>query len=508
MRVCTLLMMLAMACGSAAAQTSFWNDSTTPANPAVRNDNRSVTLGLKFQADVPGLVTGVRFYKGPGNAGTHTGTLWSATGTRLASVTFSGETASGWQKANFSSPVPITANTTYVVAYTAPVGAYAVNAPFNWSNVVSGSLRTASTSAGVYVYGSTPAFPTQTYNSSNYWVDVVFSSAPATSSFWNDSATPGTQSASDSQGVTLGLKFTSDQGGFVTGLRFFKGLNNTGTHEGTLWSGNGSLLARVTFSEETASGWQSASFATPVAIAANTPYVIAYHAPRGGYAINTGYAWSSLSAAPLRVSGSAPGVYIYGASSQFPVNTWAGSNYWVDVMFSGSTTPSQPAPATYTISGIVRGTTGATLTLSGSQSGTTRTDGSGNYSFTGLPNGSYVVAPSQSGFTFSPLTAAVSINGAPVGSINFTASTLPVQRSVTLSWSPSTSPNVRGYNVWRSTSSGTGFSKLTASPMLTTTYVDSAVATGTTYYYYATAVDNNNMESVGSNQVVAVVPAP
>ena len=55
---------------------------------------------MKFRSDVAGQVTGVRFYKGSGNTGTHIGNLWSSTGTLLASATFTGESASGWQQVN------------------------------------------------------------------------------------------------------------------------------------------------------------------------------------------------------------------------------------------------------------------------------------------------------------------------------------------------------------------------------------------------------------------------
>src|SRR3954451_13119577 len=68
-------------------------------------DTSSVELGVKFRADQSGFVTGIRFYKGTGNTGTHTGSLWSASGTRLATVTFTGESATGWQQANFATPV-------------------------------------------------------------------------------------------------------------------------------------------------------------------------------------------------------------------------------------------------------------------------------------------------------------------------------------------------------------------------------------------------------------------
>ena len=92
------------------------------------NNDSPVTLGVKFRSDAGGSVTGIRFYKGAGNNGTHTGLLYSSTGTLLAQATFSGETASGWQQVSFSSPVSIAANTTYIAAFFSTSGyAYNVN---------------------------------------------------------------------------------------------------------------------------------------------------------------------------------------------------------------------------------------------------------------------------------------------------------------------------------------------------------------------------------------------
>ena len=79
---------------------------------------------MAFSSEVSGSVTGIRFYKASTNTGTHIGSLWSASGTLLGSATFTNETASGWQQASFSSPIQITANTTYVAAYLAPKGHY------------------------------------------------------------------------------------------------------------------------------------------------------------------------------------------------------------------------------------------------------------------------------------------------------------------------------------------------------------------------------------------------
>src|SRR5439155_10394590 len=106
------LCLLALMSLPMAAQTSFWTAAATPQVSAVTSDSKSVTLGLKFYSDTAGYVTGLRFYKGSQNTGTHVGTLWSGSGAALATVTFAGETASGWQQANFSAPVSVVANTT------------------------------------------------------------------------------------------------------------------------------------------------------------------------------------------------------------------------------------------------------------------------------------------------------------------------------------------------------------------------------------------------------------
>ena len=73
------------------------------------------------------------------------------------------------------------------------------------------------------------------------------------------------------------MKFQSLVAGTITGVQFFKGSLDTGTHTAELWSSSGQLLATATFTNETASGWQQILFSTPVAIAANTTYIVSYH---------------------------------------------------------------------------------------------------------------------------------------------------------------------------------------------------------------------------------------
>jgi hypothetical protein len=321
-------------------------------------------------------VTSARFYKLGVNTGTHTGSVWTSTGTLLATATFTGETTSGWQQVNFSSPVAVTANTVYVVSYHTN-GHYAADQNFfATTGVDRGPLHElangVSGSNGLYTYGASTVFPTSSWNSSNYWVDVVYTNGstttpPTATPVTPPSATPVptaaaptptsvpaanqltmfaanaapasiTNTGGDPNSVEVGVKFRADTSGRVTGVRFYKLGVNTGTHTGSLWTSTGTRLATATFSGESASGWQQVNFSTPVAIAANTTYVVSYHT-NGRYASDQGYfASKGVDSGPLHalangVSG-ANGVYTYGSSSVFPTSSYQSSNYWVDVVYS------------------------------------------------------------------------------------------------------------------------------------------------------------------------------
>ena len=165
---------------------SIWNASTVPGTVDAGADS-PVELGVKFKADVNGTIAGIRFYKSSANTGTHVGNLWSGSGTLLATATFSGETASGWQQVNFSTPVSITAGAVYLASYHVNTGHYSVNLNyFATAGVDNAPLHALQNGVsglnGVFGYGSTSAFPTNGFNSSNYWVDVVFSPSAALTS--------------------------------------------------------------------------------------------------------------------------------------------------------------------------------------------------------------------------------------------------------------------------------------------------------------------------------------
>ncbi len=539
------------AASSSGCPCTIWPSTATPAVVA-DPDSTSIEVGVKFRAAVAGSITGVRFYKGATNTGTHLGSLWTSTGTRLASATFSGESSNGWQQVDFATPVPVSANTTYVASYLAPGGHYAVSENYFTAATTNGPLTALADNTdgpnGVYSYGA-GGFPTQTFGASNYWVDVVFStdtstppdttkptvsgrqpgsgavdvattikpsamfsedvsnasmtlktgtttvpgataydSASKTASFtptaalansktytvtvtgakdatgnvmddvswtfttvasapidttpptitarnpadsatnvatgstvtatfseavqastismtvtpsggsavagsvgynattrvatftptgglanattytvvvsgakdtsdnpmvndtwrfttaavvtgstiWAPSATPSILADSDTAATEVGVKFRTTQAGKITGIRFYKGPGNIGTHVGTLWSKTGTKLAAVTFAGESPSGWQQATFATPITVAAKTTYVASYNAPVGHYSVDESYFTAATTRGPLSAlkngTDGVNGVYRYGASA-FPSSGYKSSNYWVDVVF-------------------------------------------------------------------------------------------------------------------------------------------------------------------------------
>lgn len=170
-------------CVNATSVATIWPTTAVPGTVDGWPDT-AVELGVQFRSDVAGSTTGIRFYKATANTGTHLGHLWSSTGTLLASATFTGESASGWQQVNFATPVAIAANTVYVASYYATVGHYSADTNYFSSNGVDNPPLHAlangvSGGNGVYAYGASSAFPNQTWNAANYWVDVVLQPAAA-----------------------------------------------------------------------------------------------------------------------------------------------------------------------------------------------------------------------------------------------------------------------------------------------------------------------------------------
>ncbi len=141
------------------------------------NDGQPIQLGMKFRTDTAGFITALRFYKAPSATGTFTGRLWTAAGAVLGEVSFGNPTGSGWKQASLPAPVPVTANTTYVVSYHSS-NYYVEDVNYFESPPVTSPIRALADGEdgpnGVYAYGPSTLFPTGPYQASNYWVDVSF----------------------------------------------------------------------------------------------------------------------------------------------------------------------------------------------------------------------------------------------------------------------------------------------------------------------------------------------
>ena len=254
-------------------------------------------------------------------------------------------------------------------------------------------------------------------------------------SLWPSSATPAVIDPNDGTPIEVGVRFQSSIPGSIIGLRFYKAATNTGTHIGHIWSATGALLGTATFANESASGWQQVTFASPITLAANTQYIASYYAPAGHYSADVNYfATNPLNSAPLQAPANTTadpnGLYVYTSSSGggFPTNSYSSTNYWVDVVFTGA--------QAYTLTGTITGAPGASVALSGSATATTTADNSGNFSFNVYP-GSYFVTPSLPQFAFLPGTQAVNITSGSVSGVNFSVPSLCPCDSI---WSPATVP--------------------------------------------------------------------
>ncbi|WP_426594476.1 DUF4082 domain-containing protein [Cellulomonas sp. McL0617] len=569
-----------------ARTVGLYNDSDVPSILQAA-DNQAVTLGTRFASSSDGVVTGVRFYKGPNNTGTHTGQLWAVGGSQpLAQATFSSESTTGWQTATFASPVRISKDTEYVVSYRAPVGLYSATlGAFSGTGLQRAPLRTASDS-GAYTYGT--GYPGSS-SSTSYLVDVVFLQDAATLSIASQSPGPGDLGASttapvsvsfnvplasgaafglksgatavsgaftksvdgrtltftptsalalstvytatatglvstdgvaladvswsfttmdadgcpctlfrgqsptsagvnDSSAVELGVSFSPTAWGVVTGVRFYKGAGNGGTHTGSLWSSTGQLLRTVTFTGESATGWQTATFSSPYTVAPGTTYVISYYAPQGHYAATSSYFVADRTVGPLTVPAAGNGRYGYGAGGVAPTSTWQQTNYFVDVVYS-TAAPSLPTVTTQAPPGGATGiSTTATVAATLSGAPTAGTPAVALVAPSGPVAGTSSYDPATLKVTFTPsvalpagtaISVSTSLSGTALAGGSWTFTTASSTASAVSLW---TDAEVPTYDAWNDTSAvmvGTRFTANVPGSVTAIRFYKGATNTGT-----------------------------
>lgn len=79
--------------------------------------------------------------------------------------------------------------------------------------------------------------------------------------------------------------------------------------------------------------------------------------------------------------------------------------------------------------------------------------------------------------------------------------------SISLDWDDNLDIDLASYNVYRSATSGSGYSAL-ATGVTSSAYIDNTVTNGITYYYVVTAVDTSGNESASSHEAFAIPQAP
>jgi glucose/arabinose dehydrogenase len=495
--------------GGGGTAYSLFTTTATPTEPT-NNDGQGIVVGMKIRSTQSGFITGVRYYKGAGTTGTHTGHLWNGSGTLLGSTTFAGETASGWQQTTFTTPIAINANTTYVVSLFSPSGHYAATDPYFTSAVVNGPLRALADGEdgpnGLYRYSSTSVFPNSSFNSSNYWVDVVFSTGGGA-----QAVVVTTQPSSQSRCAGANASFSSAATGSPAPTVQWQGSSN-----GTTWTN----IAGATNS--------TLSFATTIADN-NKQYRAVWTNSSGS--VNSNAAVLTVNAIPstpvvsvtnncgnsiLAATGTTGALLWSNGATTSSITVTAGGTYSVTQTINGcvsspgsgiaaplsSSVPAPTVTVTNNCGNSVLTATGTTGTLLWSNNATTSSitvTTAGTYSVTQTING--CVSPSASGVAAPKATPVLSGNLAATATsgITFTYTASSSTSGTSFSWSRAVVTGISN-----SAASGTG-------NIIETLVNTTASAVNVTYVYTLTANGCTNTQNlvvtvnpVGSQQPVTI----
>lgn len=240
---------------------------------------------------------------------------------------------------------------------------------------------------------------------------------------------------------------------------------------GYQWAKNGAAI----------SGATAASYTTPATSSTDngSQFVVTVSNSAG----------SATSAAATLTVTSTPGTFSLSSSSLSFGSVSVGSSKAL------STTLTNTGGSSVTVSGV--NIAGAGFNASGVSTGQIITAGQ-------AVTVSITFAPAATGGVTGSLTISSNASNSPTTTA-FAGTGAAVSYSTELSWTASTS-SVAGYNIYRGTTSGGPYTKLTASVDSNTTYADDSVQAGSTYYYVVTSVNSSGAESAYSNQVSAAIP--
>ncbi len=379
-------------------------------------------------------------------------------GSLLTQVVISAPVAGAWNTVNIS-PVTLVSGQAYWLTILGPVGAGTVR----FRDVAGGGR--SETSASSALSSLPPTWSTGTSYSDSALAMVVSSSdsnvavpilvtSPSTLSF---SATaggsnPAAATLSVANGGAGTLTYTA-----AAGASWLAVTPTSGTAPASvkvspsiagLAAGTYSSKVTIVSSASTSTIPVTLTLAAPAAALTASPATLSFSATAGSnasssshlaissangstqaFTLTSNQSWLTVSSSSgttpayerIRVSatGLSSGTYI-GQLMITPSGAGAAAAVAVPVTYTvGSSTPTGHA-----VSGTLSPASlaaGALVTLSGAATRTTTADGSGNYAFSAVADGSYTVTPSLAGVAFSPTAQGVVVNGADVGGVNFTA---------------------------------------------------------------------------------------
>ena len=164
--------------------------------------------------------------------------------------------------------------------------------------------------------------------------------------------TPNNGNYNDSDPVNVGVKFNVRGAPYVSGVKFYKGIDNTGTHVAHLYDVTASSeLDSKAFSSETSSGWQTVSFDANVQVRDDHNYTVWVSMPNGHYAADGTLAGGSNYFGPfghgaygdsesvVTIPGGNSGVYSYTSDDTALPSNATSNNYWVSPVVGDSTQP-------------------------------------------------------------------------------------------------------------------------------------------------------------------------
>lgn len=261
-------------------------------------------------------------------------------------------------------------------------------------------------------------------------------------------------------------------------------------------SGTGTLS--VTQATVTGSGFSTSGLTLPLSLTANqsSTFTVQFAPTAAGAVTGSIAVTSNAPNSPATIALSGTGV------AQSLVLSLSSTSLAFGSVNDGSTstlteTITNSGNANVTISGIAISGTG--FTLSGVTTPVTLTPKQ-------TTTFSVIFSPTAAGSDTGAVTVTSNASGSPASiSVSGTGVAQTTTHTATLNWTASTS-TVSGYNVYRSTTSGTGYAKISTSLVTGVTYTDSTVQDATTYYYVVTSVDGSGNESAYSNQAEAVIP--